>query len=263
MRYGLGVSIGALLPGIIFMGSAIPKIAGLGVTDQAVLASIWSMYVLWFYICIGIAVVPLLVVYNRSRENFRRFVLFEAGGFGLFSPLWLFLATEMSGTPWTELLFEGIQNGLPAPGPAGTIIGISIGPVFFVPLLIAMLLTGLIVLRPSFIERHGGGVVSPLKPAAKPEPAPAPTPEDTLEAQMPGVKPPVADELSKVELRALLLELGVPEPTIAALANAGYATVTDIVSTSAEQLAISTGLDKATAENLHMAVQKRVWFGGI
>ncbi len=126
-----------------------------------------------------------------------------------------------------------------------------------------MLLTGLIVLRPSFIERHGGGVVTPRKPSAEPEPAPAPTAEDVLEAQMPGVKPPVADELSKVELRTLLLELGIPEPTIASLTNAGYSTITDIVSTSAEQLAISTGLDKATAENLHMAVQKKVWFGGI
>jgi hypothetical protein len=263
LRYGLGVFIGALLPGVIFMGSIFFKIAGYGVTDQAVLDSIWSMYTIWFFVCVGIAVVPAIVVYARRRETFREFVLFEAGGFGFFTPLWLFLATEITGDSWTDILRYGIVNGLPGPGDSGPFSPISIGPVLFTPLLVAMLFTGLVILRPSFINRYGGRVAPTRKPVPKPAPSTAPSTEDTLEAELPGVKPPEASEATKQELRAILLELGVPDSTIAALANAGYSTVTDIVSTSAEQLAVSTGLDKTTAENLHMAVQKRVWFGGI
>jgi len=262
LRYGLGVFIGALLPGIIFMGSVFFKVAGIGVTDQVILDSIWSMYVIWFLVCIGIAVVPVIVVYARRRGSFREFLLYEAGGFGLFSPLWLFLGSEISGDPWTDIIFNGIQNGLPTPGPSGTVIGVNISPVLFVPLLVAMVFTGLVILRPSFISRYGGGVKPIPKPAPTPAPA-APSTEDALEAELPGVKPPEVSEATKQELRAILLELGVPDSTITALANAGYSTVTDIVSTSSEQLAVSTGLDKTTAENLHMAVQKRVWFGGI
>lgn len=262
MRYGLGVSIGALLPGIIFMGSVFFKVAGIGVTDQAVLGSIWRMYIIWFLVCLGIAMVPVIAVYARWRESFREFVLFEAGGFGLFSPLWLFLGTEMSGDSWRSIIDEGIQNGIPAPGPDGTIVGVNISPILFVPLLVAMIFTGLVILRPSFIARYGGGVRPTPKPSPTPAPA-APSTEDALEAELPGVQPPEASEATRQELRAVLLELGVPDSTITALSNAGYSTITDIVSTSAEQLALSTGLDKTTAENLHMAVQKRVWFGGI
>jgi hypothetical protein len=241
MRYGFGVFIGALLPGIIFIGSIIPKVTG----D-------WSLYVTWFFISLGIALVPPLAVYARRRDQFREAIIFEAGGFALFSP--------------------GIENGLLAPGPGGTLIGINISNIFMVPLLIAMVITGIVMLRPSFIAEHRGAPVrKPSKPAEPAAPAPggppgavaAPATEDPLEQELPGVKPPAADETSKVELRSLLMELGIPDPTITAIFNAGYANVTDIVATSAEQLALTTGLDKATAENLHMAVQKKVWFGGI
>ncbi|MHA2041774.1 MAG: helix-hairpin-helix domain-containing protein [Candidatus Thorarchaeota archaeon] len=261
MRYGFGVFIGALLPGIIFIGSIIPKVTG----D-------WSLYVTWFFISLGIALVPPLAVYARRRDQFREAIIFEAGGFALFSPLWLFLATDLSGDSWTDIILNGIENGLLAPGPGGTLIGINISNIFMVPLLIAMVITGIVMLRPSFIAEHGGAPVrKPSKPAEPAAPAPggppgavaAPATEDPLEQELPGVKPPAADETSKVELRSLLMELGIPDPTITAIFNAGYANVTDIVATSAEQLALTTGLDKATAENLHMAVQKKVWFGGI
>ncbi|MHA2140453.1 MAG: helix-hairpin-helix domain-containing protein [Candidatus Thorarchaeota archaeon] len=265
MRYGLGVFIGALLPGIIFIGSIFPKVAGYGVTDPLVLESIWSMYVLWFFISLGIAILPPLFVYARKRGIFREFIIFEAGGFGLFTPLWLFLATDLSGDSWTDIIFVGIEDGLLQPGPGGTLIGVDISNIFMVPLLIAMVITGLVMLRPSFIAEHGGAPMrKPSDPSAPSEPAaPPPATADPLEQELPGVKPPPADETSKVELRSLLMELGIPDPTISAIFNAGYANVTDIVATSAEQLALTTGLDKATAENLHMAVQKRVWFGGI
>ncbi|MFX1260795.1 MAG: helix-hairpin-helix domain-containing protein [Promethearchaeota archaeon] len=270
MRYGLGILIGALLPGVIFIGSIFPKIAGQGVTDPQVLESIWLLYILWFFISLCIAVFPVIIVYANRRGMFREFIIFEAGGFALFSPFWLFLATDLSGDSWTDIIFNGIENGLLAPGPGGELIGIDISNIFMVPLLIAMVITGLVMLRPSFIAEHGGAPVKkPSKPLAEPAPggppgAPAaPVTEDPLEQDMPGVKPPTADETSKVELRSLLMELGIPDPTITAIFNAGYASVTDIVATSAEQLALTTGLDKATAENLHMAVQKKVWFGGI
>jgi len=272
MRYGQGVFIGALLPGIIFIGSIFIKIAGHGVTDPLVLESIWSMYILWFFLSLCIAIFPVIIVYSSRRETFREFIIFEAGGFALFSPFWLFLATDLSGDSWTDIIFYGIENGLLAPGPGGTLIGMDISNIFMVPLLIAMVITGIVMLRPSFIAEHGGAPVrKPSRPAKPDEPAPggppggvaAPATEDPLEQELPGVKPPAADETSKVELRSLLMELGIPDPTITAIFNAGYANVTDIVATSAEQLALTTGLDKATAENLHMAVQKKVWFGGI
>ncbi len=262
MRYGFGVFIGALLPGIIFIGSIIPKVTG----D-------WSLYVTWFFISLGIALIPPLIVYARRRDQFREFIIFETGGFALFSPLWLFLATDLSGDSWTDLIFEGIVNGLLAPGPGGTLIGLDIDSILFVPLLIVMVITGLVLLRPSFIADHSGVAVrKPTAPTTPDAPAPSegppgaeipPMTEDPLEQELPGVKPPASDETSKVELRSLLMELGIPDPTITAIFNAGYANVTDIVATSAEQLALTTGLDKATAENLHMAVQKKVWFGGI
>jgi len=88
------------------MGSVFFKVAGIGVTDQAVLGSIWRMYIIWFLVCLGIAMVPVIAVYARWRESFREFVLFEAGGFGLFSPLWLFLGTEMSGDSWRSIIDE-------------------------------------------------------------------------------------------------------------------------------------------------------------
>jgi hypothetical protein len=273
MRYGLGIFIGALLPGIIFIGSIFPKIAGQGVTDPQALASIWSLYILWFFISLCIAIFPVIIVYANRREMFREFLIFEAGGFALFSPFWLFLATDLSGDSWTDIIFVGIENGLLAPGPGGTLIGINISNIFMVPLLIAMVITGLVMLRPSLFAEHGGfSIEKPSKAPAEPVPAPSPggppgvpaaPVTDPLEQDLPGVKPPAADETSKVELRSLLMELGIPDPTITAIFNAGYANVTDIVATSAEQLALTTGLDKATAENLHMAVQKKVWFGGI
>ena len=65
------------------------------------------------------------------------------------------------------------------------------------------------------------------------------------------------------ELKRMLQEIGAAEAATNAILNAGFQTVTDLVSTSSEQLAIAAGLDKATAENIHMLLQKRVWFGGI
>jgi predicted RecB family nuclease len=80
---------------------------------------------------------------------------------------------------------------------------------------------------------------------------------------MPDVAPPVPDESSKDQLRTLLTEIGINPATIEMVVNAGFATVTELVATSPDQIAELTGMDRKSAEDLHMAVQKQVWFGGI
>ncbi|MCK5151778.1 MAG: hypothetical protein KAQ65_08055, partial [Candidatus Thorarchaeota archaeon] len=63
--------------------------------------------------------------------------------------------------------------------------------------------------------------------------------------------------------RTLLVELSVPLVTIDIIVNAGYATITDLVGTSPEQLASTTGLDPKIVQDIHLTVQKKVWFGDI
>ncbi|MFX1560917.1 MAG: hypothetical protein ACFFBL_10055, partial [Promethearchaeota archaeon] len=94
MRYALGITIGALLPFVIFLGAAIIKI----------LAIPWEVYAIWFLISIAIGAVPPILVYFARKEAIREFLIFEAGGFGLFSPLWLVLFTDLSGDSWFTLI---------------------------------------------------------------------------------------------------------------------------------------------------------------
>lgn len=262
MRYALGVIIGALLPFVIFLGAAIIKI----------LAIPWDVYVVWFLISIGIAVIPPILVRFTRKDAFREFLIFEAGGFGLFSPLWLILFTDFSGDSWMILIRDGITGGLIGPGPGSTIVPVDISNIILIPLLLFCLIVGVVFLRPSFIAKHGAvGEISELrdlKESAKPVPAappgtPAITDEDPIEKDLPAVAPPEATVDTMADLRGLLTELGTPEPTINLIFNAGIATTTDLVATSPDQLASLTGIDKRTAEDLHMAVQKKVWFGGI
>jgi hypothetical protein len=266
LRYGSGVFLGALLPGIAFVGGLFIKLAGIGVTDEAVLASLFNLYLMWFLVSVLIGFIPLIAAYAKWRDSVREVLIYEIGGYGLFTPLWLFVTTDFSGDSFIELFFLGLENAVPAPGPGGAIIGINVPPFLFIPITVVMLIIGLIFLRPSFIETHtrpGAAPSAPATPATPAAPsAPAPV-EDPLEAELPGVAPPKASASTVDELRSLLVEIGTPEAAISAILNAGFQTVTDVVSTSSEQLALSTGLDKATAENLHMALQKKVWFGGI
>ncbi|KXH71159.1 MAG: hypothetical protein AM326_11985 [Candidatus Thorarchaeota archaeon SMTZ-45] len=188
----------------------------------------------------------------------------------MFSPLWLILFTDISGDSWTVLLRDGIIGGLIGPG-FGGIVAIDIDSYLLIPILVLCVIIGIIFLRPSFIAKHSvKGEISELrelKKSAEPgakitEPVEADS-EDPIEKEMPEVAPPVASVDSMANLRDLLTELGTPEPTINLIFNAGIATTTDLVATSPEQLANLTGIDKRTAEDLHMAVQKKVWFGGI
>lgn len=265
MRYAYGIILGAILPFVIFLGAAIIKILALS----------WDVYVLWFFLSIGIGVLPPILVYFARKNAIREFLIFEAGGFGLFSPLWIFIFTDLSGDSWTVLLLEGITGGLIGPGLGGSIVPMDISNIFLIPILILCLLIGVIFLRPSFIAKHGTvGEMAELrdlkestepitKTAAEPSKSLEEDTEDPIEHEMPEMAPPQANADTMADLRGLLTELGTPEPTINLIFNAGIATTTDLVATSPEQLATLTGIDKRTAQDLHMAVQKKVWFGGI
>ena len=268
MRYAHGVFVGALLPFVMFLGAAIIKL----------LSITWDVYVAWFFASVVIAILPPILVYAARRDKIREILIYEAGGFGLFSPLWLFIFTDLSGDSWTVLLTEGIIGGIPTPGPAGPLIPMDINNVMLIPLLVLFILIGIIFLRPSFIDKYGAvgemAELRELKESTEPtveistEPAevssePVLTEEDPIESEMPEVVPPQANADTMADLRGLLTELGTPEPTINLIFNAGIATTTDLVATSPEQLSTLTGIDKRTAEDLHMAVQKKMFFGGI
>jgi uncharacterized membrane protein (Fun14 family) len=231
--------------------------------------------VVWFFVSIGIGIIPLLLAYFANKNAIREFLIYEAGGFGLFTPLWLIIFTDISGDSWTVLFLEGIYDGMIGPGPAGTIIGMDISNVILIPILLLCLIIGIIFLRPSFIAKHGVvGEVTELRELKESTESVMVTivdssehidvdTEDPIEYEMPEVVPPKATADTMADLRGLLTELGTPEPTINLIFNAGIATTTDLVATSPEQLSTITGIDRRTAEDLHMSVQKKVWFGGI
>jgi len=280
LRYALGILYGAIITGIIFLGSAAIKLAGNGVTDQAELDALWGLFQIWTIVSILLIIAPVIIVYFIKRDMFKEFLLFEVGGLFLFTPMWLLFATELTGNSIVELFTTGIQSGLIWFGPDGSLIGGHITPILFIPLLGMMILMGIIILRPSFLAKHAGpseptalkalkdDVSLPAEKGAGPLsvglPSGGPPPgAEPIESEMPGVTPPIASAASEDELRSLLTELGTPDTTISAILNAGIATVTDLVATSPDQLVSATGIDKKSAEDLHMLVQKKVWFGGI
>lgn len=270
MRYALGVFLGALFPGIIFLGAAFIRLAGINETDPLILRSLWNLFTIWFLVCVAMLVVPVIVVRFARRNMLREWVLFEAGGLALFTPMWFLLAAELTGTPMIQVLQLGVEAALPILGEEWRVVGMNIGPVVLVPVLILSVLVGAFLLRPSFIARSGtvGEPAEPKAPKGEAAPPPAPVEkpeaaEPSIESEMPGVTRPVADERTVEELRTFLGEMSVPAATIEAIVKGGIETVTDLVATSAEQLVRLTGIDRRTAEDLHLSVQKKVWFGGI
>lgn len=270
MRYALGVFLGALFPGIIFLGTAFIRLAGINETNPLVLEYLWYIFTIWFLVCVAMLVVPVIVVRFTRRNMLREWVLFEAGGLALFTPVWFLLAAELTGTPMMQVLLSGVEAAFPIIGENWSIIGMNIGPVVLVPVLILSVLVGAFLLRPSFVTRSGTARESTKPKAPKSEAAPPSPPaeksevaEPSIESEMPGVTRPVADERTVEELRTFLGEMSVPAATIEAIVRAGIETVTDLVATSPEQLAQLTGIDRRTAEDLHLSVQKKVWFGGI
>jgi len=241
------------------MVSAFIKLMGVGETDPAALAAIWDIFIIWVLVSVIILIAPLLVLYIARRSILKEAAFFEIGGLALFTPFWFALATELSGEPWLQVLLSGVE-GLPFFGPGGTIISGRIDSMLLIPTFIVLPLLGVFVLRPSFIRRKTSAV-EPAKPA--PIERKADTEGESIEAEMPGVTAPVADEKSVTKLRNLLTEIGAPDTIIKAIMDAGIATVEDLVGTGPDQLSTILGVDKKTADALLMAAQKRVWFGGI
>ncbi|MCK5152343.1 MAG: hypothetical protein KAQ65_10895 [Candidatus Thorarchaeota archaeon] len=231
------------------------RLAGYGVTDPVALTALWNLYSLWVFVSIILVFIPVIVGFFVYRPNFKKIILFEAGGLGLFTPFWFALATEISGESFIGVILNGVENGLPFFNESGQIVGISMSPILLVPILLLMIVIGLILLRPSYLLEQ-------TTPKKLPELA-ALTEPDPIETEMPDVAPPVADASSIDELRTLLVELSVPLVTIDIIVNAGYATITDLVGTSPEQLASTTGLDPKIVQDIHLTVQKKVWFGDI
>ncbi len=261
MRYAHGIIFGALLPGIIFIGGAIIKASGFGVTDPQTLASLWNMYLIWFAISIVLLVLPPILGYVLFREEFRTLLAFEFGGLLFFTPFWFILATDISGDYWVNVLLSGIENGLPMLGAGGAIQGTNVGPIVIIPSMLLFIFLGLYVLRPSFIEAFASGTMSlpfSLGSFMSGGETPTETPDAAGE-----VAAPVADASSVEQLRALLTEIGTAPAVIDALINAGITTATDLVSTGPEQLAQITGLDPSAAAELNAQVQKKMWFEGI
>jgi len=261
MRYAHGIVTGAIFPLIIFFVATVINVAGIG-ADATSLQILWDIYVIWFVASIGIAVLPPLVVFIGRRDMFREFVIYEAGGFGVFTPIWIILFTDLSGDSWTQLFTEGISNALITFGLGGQIIGIDVSSTFLIPFFIFSFLAGVFVLRPSFIQKYGNVEPSELD-ALKADAATVVPTEDPIEADMPEVAPPPASAETIADLKSVLIELGVAEPAINQILGSGIATVTDFVATSADHLATLTGLDKRRIEEIHMAVQKKAFFGGI
>ena len=260
MRYAHGIIIGATLPGVIFMVAAAIKITGL-TADAAGHIILWEIYTLWFVTSIALSLILPLIIFFLRRDVYRQFLIFEAGGFGLFGPLWLFFFTDISGDPWYSILINGINDGLIGFSPSGTVEGIAIGSSILIPFLFASIVFGLIFLRPSFILKHGSNEKA-TKPTTGEKPSEA-SDEESLDVDMPDVSAPTPTVDSVTNLREALIDLNIQEPTINLILNAGIGTITDLVATSAEQLSAISKLDKHEAENLLIAIQKKQWFSSI
>ncbi len=260
MRYSHGIIFGAIIPGIIFLGAAVIKIAGIG-ADAAIIEALWNVYVVWFLISIIFPISFLIMIRFARKDLFTEVLIFMAGGFFFFSPLWLFFATEISGDSWTDLLLKGITSGLIGFGPSSTIVGIGISNVFLVPFLILSVILGVVFLNPSFVAKHTGPVELPELTALK-ETAVG-LEEDSIEAEMPDVTPPTTTADSVAALREVLIELGTTDPVINLILNSGIGTITDLAATGHDQLSNLSGLDRHAAENLLISVQKRLWFSDI
>lgn len=259
MRYAHGMLLGAIIPGVIFLGAMVIKVATHG-ADALLLAALWEVYVVWFLISIALLLLPPVVVYFSRRDMVKEFLIYEAGGLGLFGPMWLILATDLAGSSFTTLFTHGVIGGLIGFGPGGTIIPIDVSNIILIPILAFSTIFGVYVLRPSFIVRYGEVTEIPELKALKES---ATSPEDALEVEMPDITPPKATADTVANLRDILVEVNAPEPTINVILSSGIATTPDLVSTSPAQLAALTGMDRKSAEDLLMAVQKKLWFSGI
>ncbi|MBD3406441.1 MAG: hypothetical protein GF411_10045 [Candidatus Lokiarchaeota archaeon] len=257
MRYALGILVGFILSGIVFIGYGYLKLLGIGVTDYIALQGLWGLFLLWTVIAIAILAAPLLLLLVIRRSSLREFFLFEVGGLALFSPLWFLLISEVTGTSITEVLIDGVSNALPSVGGDGTIVAADMGGIILSPILLAMMIFGIIILRPSFILEHS---ISTPREKKKREKSEEPK---SIEETMPEVSPPKADEESIAELKQTLSEIGIGDQSVDALLNAGFSSVTEVIAASPNNLAQALGTDRKSAEEIQLKVQKIAFFGGL
>jgi hypothetical protein len=260
MRYAHGVLIGAVLPGVIFMTTAAIRIAGIG-ASQSLIDALWNIYTVWFVLSVAIIIIPPIAIFFIRKGLAKEFLIYEAGGFGFFSPLWIFIASEISGDKWYSVLTNGVTDGLIGFGPGGTTIGIDISNTIIVPFFAISFILGLVFLRPSFIAKYGGtGELPEITELI----------EDTATKEVPAtdvhvlsIKPPEPTVDSVSDLRDILIEYGTTDAIINLILNSGIGSSSDLAATSADQLAALTGMGKREAEELLMVVQKKIWFGDI
>ncbi len=262
MRYAHGIFIGAILTGVIFIGCALIRVAGYGISDPSTLQWLWSLYTTWFFLSIAIIVAPPIIVYFADRARFKEFLIFEVGGVAFFTPFWLCFATELSGTPWLTVFVSGVEAAIPFPGPEGTLWGVNIDGFVVVGLMSLSLVFGMYILRPAFIKQMtavAGPTTTAVRPGGTSPPVSGGPPTSTIEREMPDVTGPVSDDRALQRLRVFLIELSVPEPVINALVSAGVTTVEELITTPANKIAEYARLDERTAKDLYNAIQKK-WF---
>jgi hypothetical protein len=248
------------------MGSAAIRLAHFGYPPGD--TTVYGPLLIWTLVSIALIFVPLLLIRLLRKSFFHEFLLYELGGLALFTPFWVAFGAEISGDPWTNLYLDfsdtgGLVDVFPFPAGPTSIDWMDIGAILYIPITIGFILAGLFLLRPSHVKEFK----RPSRPSEldtlRGEPAPStPTPAST-EAEMPDVKPPPISQSNIDELKAILTKLNTPDAVIKAIMNAGYASTTDLVATTPEQLANVTGLDKMAAADLQMEVQKVLFYGGL
>jgi hypothetical protein len=270
LRYAYGVFLGFIIPGIIFMGAAAIRIMHFGLPEGDI--TVYGPLFLWTLVAFAILLIPLLLIRFLRKSFFHEYLVYELGGFALFSPFWIALGAEVSGDSWVNLYIEGLVGAVPFPGGPTSIDWIDIGAFLYIPITVGLILIGLFLLRPSHVKdvikyakigkpEITGAEKVPTRVAEAPS-TPTPSPEPAEEEIMDVEPPPVT--LSNIdELKSILLKLNTPEPTITAILDAGYASTTDLVATTPEQLASVTGLDKIAAADLQMQVQKILFYGDL
>ena len=267
LRYAYGVLLGFIIPGIIFMGAAAIRLMHFGLPEGD--TTVYGPLFLWTLVTLAILFIPPILVRFLRESFFHEYIVYELGGFALFSPFWIALGAEVSGDSWVNLYIDGLIDAVPFPGGPTTVDWIDIGPFLYIPITIGLILAGLFLLRPTHVKdilkstkpKVTGAEKVPTRVAA--DPSTPTSPAEPTEEEIVEVEPPPVTQSNIDELKSILMKLNTPEATIDAILNAGYASTTDLVATTPEQLATATGLDKMAAADLQMEVQKVLFYGGL
>jgi hypothetical protein len=268
LRYAYGVFLGFIIPGIIFMGAAAIRLMHFGLPPGD--TTVYGPLLIWTLVAFALLFVPLILIRFMRKSFFHEFLMYELGGLALFTPFWVALGAEISGDRWIDLYLDfsdtgGLVDVFPFPSGPTSVDWMDVGAILYIPITIGLILGGLFLLRPSHIQ----GFKRPTKPSEikvpKGETAPSSTipSTPTSESDIPGTKPPPISQSNIDELKGILMKLNTPDAIINAILNAGFASTTDLVATTPEQLANVTGLDKMAAADLQMSVQKILFYGGL